>query len=127
MVLKKAIFVRIGEVVKKAGVGPDTIRFYERQGLIQSLPSKDKTNTYRNYPEETLQRIAMIKQAQHAGFSIAEFSALIETIENPSADFFDADIFLQKKIDEIEERMRHARKFLKTLRATKNALSLTRS
>lgn len=115
--------MRIGELVKQSGVGPDTVRFYERSGLIQSSPSDVDTNTYRNYPEETLERIAMIKQAQNAGFSIAEFSQLIERIEGPSMDFFDADQFLQQKIDEIEERLAQAKKFLKTLKATKAALS----
>lgn len=115
--------MRIGEVVKQSGIGPDTIRFYERNGLIHSSPSEAETNTYRNYPEETLERLAMIRQAQNAGFSIAEFSQLIERIEGPSLNFFDADQFLQHKIDEIEERLEQARKFLVTLKATKAALS----
>ena len=115
--------MRIGEVAKKSGVAPDTVRFYERNGLIQSAPSEDKTNTYRNYPEETLERIAMIRQAQHAGFSIAEFAQLIERIENPASDFFDAYGFLHQKINEVENRLKEGRKFLKTLKATKQALS----
>lgn len=115
--------MRIGELVKKSGIGPDTVRFYERNRLIQSAPSDVDTNSYRDYPEETLERLSMIKQAQSAGFSIAEFAQLIERIEGPSADFFDADQFLEQKINEIEDRMAQARKFLKMLKATKTALS----
>ncbi len=115
--------MRIGELVKQSGISPDTVRFYERNGLIRSLPSATETNSYRNYPEEALERLAMIKQAQQAGFSIAEFSQLIERIEGPSVDFFDADQFLQQKIDEIQERMKQAKAFLKMLKATKAALS----
>ena len=115
--------MRIGELVKQSGIGPDTVRFYERHRLIQSAPSDVKTNSYRDYPEETLERLAMIKQAQSAGFSIAEFAQLIERIEGPSTDFFDADQFLQHKIDEIEQRLEQAEKFLETLKATKAALS----
>ena len=54
----------IGELSKKAQLSRDTIRFYEKKGLIKAKPSASEYNTYKNYTEENLQRILLIKKAK---------------------------------------------------------------
>lgn len=69
--------MRIGEVAKKAKVSVETIRFYERKGLIEQ-PLKPLSGGYRDYPIETVQRIKFIRSAQHIGFSLVEITELLE-------------------------------------------------
>jgi DNA-binding transcriptional MerR regulator len=62
--------VRVGEVAERAGVNVETLRYYERRGL---LPAPDRTPSgHRRYDEETVRFLHAIKQAQAAGFTLAE-------------------------------------------------------
>ena len=66
----------IGRLARRAKVKVDTIRFYERQGL---LASSNKTDSgYRLYTDEALRRIIFIKHAQRCGFSLAEAGELLQ-------------------------------------------------
>lgn len=118
--------MRIGELAKRSQMSRDTIRFYERNGLIFSMPSSNATNSYKEYFEETVEILAMIKEAQDAGFSIADLVLFIKQMSEASVENFDAEDFLQTKIDEIEERIHRSRRFVKTLKATKDALATPR-
>jgi MerR family mercuric resistance operon transcriptional regulator len=66
----------IGRVARLAGVHVETIRYYQRRGLIQE-PPKPRTG-YRHYPPATVQRLRFIKRAQQLGFSLAEIGELLE-------------------------------------------------
>ena len=66
----------IGKVAERAQVSADSIRFYEREGLIR--PARKSESGYRLYTEEAIRRIAFIKQAQECGFSLAEIRELLE-------------------------------------------------
>ena len=63
----------VGEVAKRAAVHIETLRYYERQGLV-ARPPRSRSN-YRLYPEETVRRVQFIKRAQELGFSLKEISA----------------------------------------------------
>ncbi|MGQ0751240.1 MAG: heavy metal-responsive transcriptional regulator [Betaproteobacteria bacterium] len=65
----------IGKVAKRAQVTADSIRFYEREGLI--LPMRKSESGYRLYTDDAIRRIAFIKQAQECGFSLAEIRELL--------------------------------------------------
>ena len=65
----------IGKLAKESGVGIETIRFYERRGLL--LPVKRKPSGYREYDEESLIRIEFIKKAKDLGFSLDEVGELL--------------------------------------------------
>ncbi len=114
--------MRIGELARRSNLSRDTIRFYERNGLIRSAPSQSRTNSYRDYPDDTLDTLAVIRQAQHAGFSIADLAIFLNDLEPGSFDDFDADDFLQHKIEAVEETIRRAEAFLDILKATRRAL-----
>jgi DNA-binding transcriptional MerR regulator len=66
----------IGKIAARAQVTADSIRFYEREGLI--VPARKPGSGYRLYTEEAIRRIAFIKHAQQCGFSLAEIRELLE-------------------------------------------------
>ena len=65
----------IGALAKRADVGVETIRFYERRGLLRK-PSRPTTG-FRVYPEEAVRRIQFIRHAQELGFTLEETTALL--------------------------------------------------
>ncbi len=72
--MKKRSFT-ISNTAKEIGIGIETIRYYQRIGLITE-PTKPNAG-YRIYPQSTLDRLFFIKQAKHLGFSLAEISNLL--------------------------------------------------
>ncbi len=66
----------IGKVAERAQVTADSIRFYEREGLIK--PAQKSDSGYRLYTDEAVRRIGFIKHAQDCGFSLAEIREMLE-------------------------------------------------
>ena len=62
-------------VAREAGIGVETVRYYERRGLIRQ-PEK-RSGAYRRYGSEHLQRIRFVKRAQELGFTLEEIEALL--------------------------------------------------
>jgi len=75
----------IGKAAQAAGVGVETVRFYERRGLIEQ-PPKPATSGFRTYSGETVARIRFIRQAQELGFSLREAGELLDLKADPAAD-----------------------------------------
>lgn len=73
----------IGKVAERAQVTADSIRFYEREGLIK--PAKKSESGYRLYTDEAIRRIGFIKHAQQCGFSLVEIRELLELRSTDSA------------------------------------------
>src|SRR5712692_4624854 len=65
----------IGQVARRAGVGVETVRFYEREGLLEEPPRR--ASGYRQYSEQVVTRLHFIKRAQKLGFSLKEISELL--------------------------------------------------
>jgi len=65
----------IGKVAERAGVNTETLRYYERQGIVPK-PSRSQAN-YRVYSEDTVRRVRFVKRAQELGFSLAEIAELL--------------------------------------------------
>lgn len=75
----------IGEAARRAGVGVETIRFYERRGLVEQPPRPHGAG-FRVYPAEQIRRIKFIRQAQQLGFSLREIAELLSLRADPAAD-----------------------------------------
>lgn len=69
----------IGSVAKLAGIHVETIRYYQRRGLL-TKPDK-RTGAYRQYPAEIVKRIHFIKRAQVLGFTLEEVGELLDLSE----------------------------------------------
>ncbi len=95
--------MQIGEIAKAANVSTDTIRFYERRGLIAS---QRRANGYRDFPAETVQAIEMIRKAQAMGFSLSEIREVILTMSENGLSAEQASKILTEKLVETEGRIR---------------------
>ncbi|WP_372574512.1 MerR family transcriptional regulator [Ruegeria jejuensis] len=115
--------MRIGELSKRSGLSRDTLRFYEKQGLIQSHAGAAATNNYRDYPEDTLIQLEQIADAQAAGMSIADLILFLSQLEAADCEDFDGEAFLQARIDEVADRVKRSERFLDSLRRAKLVLA----
>ncbi len=93
----------IGKVAKQAGLGVETIRFYERVGLLEEPPRTD--SGYRQYPPETVDKLRFIKRAKQLGFSLKEVGELFALRFNQDATCGDVKRRAEEKIRDIEKKM----------------------
>ena len=103
-----------GEVAQQAKVHVETLRYYERRGLV-SIPLRSVSN-YRLYPEDTVRRVRFIKRAQDLGLSLKEIKELLALRAAPRAQCGAVRERTVAKLNDIEEKIR-------TLQAMKKALS----
>ena len=73
----------IGLGARNAGVGVETVRFYERQGLIEELPGRPPSG-YREYDDEVVSRLGFIRRAKELGFTLKEIKGLLSLRRDPS-------------------------------------------
>ena len=104
----------IGEVAKRSGIGLETVRFYERKGLIEEPPRTD--SGYRQYPEDVVARLRFIRRAKELGFSLKEISELFSLRVDPDTTCADVKRRTDLKILDIEQKM-------STLQTMKSALT----
>lgn len=94
----------IGRLAKQVGIGIETVRFYERQGLIQPPPRTD--SNYRIYPEQEVDRLKFIKRAKDLGFTLKEIKELLELQHDPHATKADIKKRTVEKIENIKIKVR---------------------
>jgi MerR family transcriptional regulator, Zn(II)-responsive regulator of zntA len=94
--------MRIGEVAKQVGVTPETIRFYEKQGLLGISSSQRNTSNYRVYTEETVDRLKTIGAAKRLGFSLSEILELGRLWESGKLNRKERIQVLQDKLEELQ-------------------------
>jgi MerR family copper efflux transcriptional regulator len=104
----------IGDVAKEAKVNIETLRYYERRGLLAS-PARSTSN-YRLYAEDTVRRVRFIKSAQELGFSLKEILELLSLRAEPHTKCEDIRKRAEAKINDIEAK-------IASLRAMKQALT----
>jgi MerR family copper efflux transcriptional regulator len=100
----------IGDVAKQAEVHSETLRYYERCGLVARPPRS--VSNYRLYPEETVRRVRFIKRAQELGFSLKEIKELLSLRASPKARCGDIRDHTVAKISDVEARI-HALQAMK--------------
>ena len=101
-------------LAERSGVNLQTIRYYEREGLVP-IPPRLKSG-YRMFPETTVQRIRFIKRAQQLGFSRNEIRDLLSIQIDPTKECSDVQRLAKAKLADIEER-------IETLQSMKRVLS----
>jgi MerR family copper efflux transcriptional regulator len=69
----------IGEIAKKTGLTRDTVRFYEREGLIASGEQEAGSRIYKTFDQEALERLLFIKQGQAGGFTLREIKEILNS------------------------------------------------
>jgi MerR family mercuric resistance operon transcriptional regulator len=104
----------IGKIAHEAGVGVETIRYYERRGLIEQ-PPKPPLGGHRIYPEQTIERVRFVREAQALGFSLREIQGLLKIRNDPSTDCAEILSRAQQKLTEIKEKQKDLRRLRATL------------
>jgi len=107
--------LRTGEVATQAGVNVQTLRYYERRGILKE-PERRQSG-YRQYPPDAVQLIRFIKRAQELGFTLTEIEDLLRLRTDQESACSEVRSAAEAKIEDIEQKIRH-------LRAMKRALGL---
>jgi Hg(II)-responsive transcriptional regulator len=94
----------IGQIARRAGVGVETVRFYERQGLLEEPERRE--SGYRQYTEEVVYRLRFIRRAKELGFTLKEIRELMAFRRDPSATRADVRQQAKAKIADIEAKIR---------------------
>jgi DNA-binding transcriptional MerR regulator len=100
--------MKIGELAARAGVKVETIRYYEKIGLLP--PPLRTTANYRNYGSAQANRLAFIRQARGLGFDIADIRSLLDLGDDPEQDCGHVDQLasghlraVERKIEQLEQ------------------------
>lgn len=93
----------IGSLAREAGVGIETIRYYEREGLLDS-PERLESG-YRQYNDDAIARLEFIKRAKKLGFSLREIRDLISLKQFTQRDCHDIRTLAESKLEHIESKI----------------------
>lgn len=93
----------IGQVAKQCGIGVETIRFYEREGLI-AQPSRPESG-FRGYSSDVVRRVRFIQQSKALGFSLREIRELLFLRVDSSTSCAEVKRRAQEKLAEIESKI----------------------
>lgn len=104
--------MRIGEVAGRAGVNIQTLRYYERRGLLPE-PERGRSG-YRAYDPDTVRLVRFIKRAQELGFTLREIEDLIELRQSPRRGA-EVRAVAAAKVEDIERRIRQLKAMRKAL------------
>ena len=95
--------IRIGELSQATGTNIETIRYYERIGL---LPKPERTGAnYRSYAPAHVERLNFVRHARGLGFDIADIRSLIDLAEHPERDCGEADEIASRHLDAVEAKV----------------------
>lgn len=93
----------IGQVARGAGVGIETVRFYEREGLLEAPARKE--SGYRQYEEDVVVRLRFIRRAKELGFALKEIKELLALRVDPATTCAEVRSRAEAKIADVEEKI----------------------
>lgn len=95
--------MKIGELASRAGSNPETIRYYERIGM---LPAPARTDgNYRDYGLEHVARLSFIRHARALGFELPDVRALLRLSDTPDQDCQEVDAITSEHLDAVETKI----------------------
>ncbi len=95
--------MKIGELAAATGVTPDTLRYYEKLGLIE--PAGRTASRYRHYNEQAVMRVRFIKSAQSLGFALHDVAALLPQLDEGTLRRADIEARLNEKVAQIDAQI----------------------
>jgi MerR family Zn(II)-responsive transcriptional regulator of zntA len=108
--------LRIGEVARQSGVAVETLRFYEKSGLLE--PAGRTESGYRLYASNVFERLSFIKKAQSVGFRLDEIVLIIREAESGKRPCRDVRRLAAGKLAELEDRIRELQRYRRELKQT---------
>src|SRR5438094_8050761 len=94
----------IGHLARKAGINLETVRYYERRGLLPKPPRN--TSGYRMFPSEAARRLRFIQRAKQLGFSLREIQELLSLRVAPPTKSIEIRARAEAKISDIEAKIK---------------------
>jgi MerR family copper efflux transcriptional regulator len=104
----------IGQVAKQSGVSVETVRYYEKEGLLEK-PERTESG-YRQYNESVIERLSFIQQAKGLGFTLAEILELLSLEIKTETTSKDIKQIAQSKLHTIEEKIKMLKRMQRTLK-----------
>ena len=96
--------MRIGHLAGKAGVAVDTIRYYERQGLLPA-PAR-RPSGYRDYGNDDLQQLRFVRRCKALGFTLEETRELMRLNADPATDRAEIRALTERRLADVDARLR---------------------
>ena len=106
--MSKTETLTIGKLAASAGVGRETIRYYERQGLIDAPPRSPAG--YRHFPPDTVLRLRFIRRAQELGFTLGEISDLLALRVDEVSACGPVEAGAREKLEQVETKISDLRR-----------------
>ncbi|MCP5162179.1 MAG: MerR family transcriptional regulator [Hahellaceae bacterium] len=107
--------MRISEVEKVTGYSRHTLRFYESSGLIK--PPRRTASNYRDYDQQTVQELLLIRQCQEMGFQLQEIHDFLVMRRESGLSCAKGAELLEQKLEEVADRIRQLKKLEKLLKS----------
>ena len=101
--------LRIGEVARRSGIAVETLRFYERAGLLDR-PARTASG-YRLYDLEVLARLDFIRRAQALGFALAEIKEIVDHKRAGQSPCAEVRAIIRQRLAELDERLEALRRY----------------
>ncbi len=108
----------IGKLAKAAEVGVETIRFYERTGLLKQPKAQ---GSFREYTTEDIKRIRFVKKTKELGFTLEEIKEILELNSSTKATCSDVKKKADSKLSEVEQKIKDLQKMKKSLKELSEA------
>ena len=108
---------KVSDIAQQAGVSPDAVRFYEKEGLLPAAPRSP--SGYRQYEGSTAERIRFIKGAQEMGLRLAEIAELLQIQDRGACPCGHTKALVERHLDQIDAEMKR----LSALRAELAAMA----
>jgi DNA-binding transcriptional MerR regulator len=110
----------VSELAKRAGIGPQTVRFYEKRGLL-AKPSRWGDGAYRDFDDDALTSLRFIQGAKAAGFTLAEIKQLLELRLPPRGSCAEVEAIFAQKVTALDRQIANLRRMRATLETMRNA------
>lgn len=100
--MSENIGILIGQLSTKTGLSRDTLRFYEKEGILKS---RRLENNYRVYANDDIERLRFVENARATGFSLREVKGILNLVENGRRSCADYEGLAQKKLEELDRKI----------------------
>lgn len=113
--------MKIGEVAAKAGIPVETVRYYEKIGLLP--PPERQANGYRRYRQSHLDRLLFIRRCRNLDMAQDEIRELVRLADQPDADCSEVDALLARHLEHVRQRLTELHQLEDTLAQLQQACS----
>jgi len=107
---------KIGEVARRATIGVDTLRYYEKLGLL--APAGRTDSGYRLYDDDVFERISFIRKAQSIGFTLEEIGRIVADAAQGRTPCAEVRRMAASRLAELDDRLRELNRLRRDLRKT---------